>query len=159
LFISFVKAKLLIKMQIHSYLNPHVQQFTLDGVTHANVVDCYNALIEGNVVLVDVREDEELDIAGFDVPNVIHHPLSKILDSYERIPKDTMIIVACNHGIRSAKVVNLLLRQGWKTVHSMDGGLIEWSRNNLPLNIKPHQHPSSGSCGCSCNGGDCGSGC
>ena len=159
MFISFVKAKIYNKMQIHSFLTPHVQSFTLDGVTHVNVTDSYNLLIEGNAILVDVREDEELDIASFDVPNVLHNPLSNILESYNRIPKDKILIIACNHGIRSVKVVNLLLRQGWKTVHSMDGGLIEWVRNNLPLNIKPHQHPSSGSCGCSCNGGDCSNGC
>ena len=147
------------KMEIHSYLTPHVQSFTLDGVNHTSVVDAYKALIEAKVVLVDVREDEELDIASFNVPNALHFPLSNILDIYQNIPKDKEIIVACNHGIRSVKVVNLLHRQGWTNVYSLDGGLIEWSRNNLPLNIKPHQHPSSGSCGCSCNGGDCGSGC
>jgi rhodanese-related sulfurtransferase len=146
-------------MQIHSYLTPHFQSFTLEGVTHASVGDCYSALKEGSVMMVDVREDEELAIVSFDILNVLHCPLSNILDTYNSIPKDKVIVVACNHGIRSVKVVNLLLRQGWKTVHSLDGGLIEWSRNNLPLKINPHQHPSSGSCGCSCNGGDCGSGC
>ncbi|NWJ49495.1 MAG: hypothetical protein HXX14_01390 [Bacteroidetes bacterium] len=146
-------------MQIHSYLTPYAQRFTLDGVTHVSVVDCYNKLIEGSVVLIDVREEEELGIASFNVPNILHHPLSKILDTYSSIPKDKDLVIACNHGIRSVKVVNLLLRQGWRTVYSMDGGLIEWMRNNLPLNIKPHQHPSSKICGCSCNEDDCGGGC
>lgn len=141
---------------LNFYLNPQAQSFTLEGVLHTSVINCAEAITSGSIILVDVREEEELDIASFDIPDVLHHPMSSIMETYQQIPTDKMVVVACNNGIRSVKVANLLMRLGWDTVVNLDGGLVEWSRKGLPLKVHPHSNTSEGaSCGCN----SCGDGC
>lgn len=81
------------------------------------------------MVLLDVRELWELELAKIPYPDLISIPmsvLSQVLLS--AIPealmeKNTEIIVICHHGIRSATVTQWMLRNGWKNVRSLRGGI------------------------------------
>lgn len=56
--------------------------------------------------------------------------------------KNTMIIVSCRSGRRSADIVNLLNMQGFTDAYSLQGGILAWQAS-LPaqVNIQP-QHLS-----------------
>ncbi len=82
-------------------------------------------------VLVDVREQEELDVAR--IADVLHLPLSELREQQEAgIPlalqdKDVDCVFFCHKGVRSARVTAWLMERGWTNARSMDGGIDAWS--------------------------------
>ncbi len=137
---------------------PKHQEFTLQNVKHCEPNEAAIALANSNAMIIDVREQEELEIIKFDTEQIKHFPLSKIVDTFEQIPKDVPLIIACNNGIRSVKVVNLLHIQGFNNVTNLDGGILQWHRDGLPLILRQDivdagEHCGDGSSGCGCCGG------
>jgi rhodanese-related sulfurtransferase len=102
---------------------------------------------QGEAVMLDVREENELDYESILLDEVIYHPMSEIMDRLDRIPKNKTIIVVCPGGVRSSKVANLLMMQGYKAVANLDGGLMMWKMQGLPF----ESHASMG-CGCGSHG-------
>lgn len=139
---------------------PQHQSFTLSGVNHIIPMLAADAIANNNAIIVDVREQEEVEIIQFDTTELIHMPLSIIADKFEELPKDRPIIIACSNGIRSVKVVNLLNYQGYTNVVNLDGGINQWHRDGLSLILRQDildageqcgSHGSSGGCGCGCS--------
>ena len=50
-------------------------------------------LIKRNYLLIDVREENEFHQFSFDVPRVLHIPLSKLEERMNEIPKDEKVIL------------------------------------------------------------------
>lgn len=134
---------------------PKVQDFTLEGVKHISVTDAYEAMQEGEYYFIDVRPEIQGKQSHFEFQNVFNIPLHKLPDKASVIPKELSIICVCNSGVDSVKAVNFFNLQGFENVYNMDGGIIEWKKQKLPVvdtNItKPIQHtPCAGGCtGCS----------
>ncbi|MFL9483556.1 rhodanese-like domain-containing protein [Chitinophagaceae bacterium LWZ2-11] len=84
--------------------------------------------INGNndLQLVDVREASEwriCNIAGF-----IHIPLADIPTRMVELNKELPVVVICHHGVRSDYAGRELLRQGFKEVYNLVGGIDKWAR-------------------------------
>ena len=82
-------------------------------------------------ILVDVREEAELDIAPFPSP-VIHLPLSQSVEWMEtldnQLPKSQQVVVICHSGLRSWNFGCWLIEQGWENVvWNLEGGIDSWS--------------------------------
>lgn len=137
------------------YKKPLIQQFTLEGVNHVSVKDAFTLMQTGEYYLLDVRPESQGRQAHFEFQNVFNMPLHKLPEKTEYIPKETPIICVCNSGIDSTKAANFFNRQGFKTVANMDGGLIEWKNQSLPVvettyNAPTPHTPCAGGCtGCS----------
>ena len=129
---------------------PTNQTFTIEGVSHIDSIEAHKLLLSGEAILLDIREQEELDIICFDIPKLIHIPISKIVDSYKILPTESLIIVASNSGNRGTKIANMLLFQGFKQAANLDGGIAAWNKNRLPVYINGMK-PSKGGCGCGCS--------
>jgi len=129
---------------------PKNQTFTLEGVSHIEPKLANKLLQNSEAFLLDVREQEELDIICFDVPKLIHIPISTIVEGYKQLSKDILIVVASNSGTRGTKIANLLLYQGYKQVANLDGGIVAWNKQKLDVLINGMK-PSSGGCGCGCS--------
>lgn len=139
---------------------PNHQNFTLPGVSHIGSYAAADAIANLNALIVDVRENDELDIIKFDSTEVIHLPMSVIADKFAELPKARPLIIACNNGVRSVKAVNLLNYQGYKNTSNLDGGILQWNRDGLPLILRQDliddaercgSHNQAGGCGgCSC---------
>ena len=85
-----------------------------------------NRLDSGDSVLVlDVREPEELAIASF--PDALHIPMGDIPSRLTELDPDRAVVVLCHHGIRSAQVAGYLSRMGFEHVYNLVGGIDEWS--------------------------------
>jgi rhodanese-related sulfurtransferase len=84
-------------------------------------------------LLVDVREESEY--AKDHLPGAIH--LGKGIierDIEERAPDpNTLMILYCGGGFRSALAADNLQKMGYKNVISMDGGIREWREKSYPL--------------------------
>ncbi|PID94420.1 MAG: hypothetical protein CSA95_03100 [Bacteroidetes bacterium] len=134
------------------YKSPKVQQFHLEGVPHIGVYDAFSAMLEGEVYLLDVREPEERHHGMFgESENILYHPMSRIIDTFYGIPKDKPVVVCCESGVRSMKVANLLLKQGFPHVANLDGGFMEWQQQGMPVvggNSHSCHHCSGGCGGC-----------
>ena len=80
------------------------------------------ALIENNAIIIDVRTGQEYATGYID--GAINVPVENISTiSYD---KDTVIIVYCASGMRSANAAKTLVDLGYTNVYNLDGGLINW---------------------------------
>lgn len=124
---------------------PTLQVFNIDGVKHINPADALEALNNGEAVMIDVREIDEVNQERVPLDRVLNHPMSVIMERLPYIPKDQNIIVACPGGVRSSKVAILLMQQGYERVASLDGGLKTWIAKGLPID----RNAAISGCGCS----------
>lgn len=123
---------------------PKFQDFNIEGVKHISPTDAYFAIDLGEALLLDVREPDEIKLESIRMPDVLYHPMSVIMDRLEVLPTGKLLITACPGGVRSVKVANLLISQGFSNVANLDGGLMMWKAKGLP-------YESSVSFGCGCN--------
>ena len=86
-------------------------------------------LINNNAVIIDVRSGEEF-ATGY-IEGAINIPVDSISSiNYE---KDTIIILYCVSGTRSANAAKILVDLGYTNVYSLDGGLINWGGELLEI--------------------------
>jgi len=112
---------------------PKLQYFNISGVKHILPADAFEAIQNGDGVMIDVREMFEVQLENIPLDRVLNHPMSVIMDRLPYIVKDQKIIVICAHGVRSVKVANLLQCQGYPEVASLDGGFEAWKNAGLPF--------------------------
>ena len=115
-------------------------------------------LAEENALLVDVREAEEVAKLAFDVPHVVHIPLSEFERRFSELPKDRELILACAVGQRSLKATYFLMYHGYDKVANMQDGLAKWVRRGFPVRGDATALASGGGC-CVPSGGNGGSCC
>ena len=97
-------------------------------------------LAKGNVVLIDIREPEELKQAG-KISGAVNAPrgmLEFYADSslpYHKpeFDKDKRLILYCASGGRSALAVKTLKEMGYKNVAHIDGGFKAWKAAGMPV--------------------------
>jgi rhodanese-related sulfurtransferase len=84
-------------------------------------------------ILIDVREDHEW-LEGH-IPEAIH--LGKGIierDIEERVPnKNSVLILYCGGGYRSALAAESIQRMGYKNIQSMAGGIRVWKDHDFPI--------------------------
>jgi rhodanese-related sulfurtransferase len=84
-------------------------------------------------LLIDVREESEY--AKDHLPGAVH--LGKGIierDIENRVPDpNTLMILYCGGGFRSALAADNLQKMGYRQVISMDGGIREWREKGFPL--------------------------
>ena len=96
-------------------------------------------LAKGEALLVDVRLTEERDVARVrSVGDEVHAPLHELndhLDDIEDAAKGRPILTLCHHGVRSIKAALAMRGCGMEDVHSIAGGIENWSQaidNDVP---------------------------
>lgn len=75
--------------------------------------------------LIDVRETWELKISNIAFAN--HIPMGEINKNLQILDPNTMIIIMCKSGGRSAKVCKYLMNQNYKHVYNLKGGITAWA--------------------------------
>jgi sulfur-carrier protein adenylyltransferase/sulfurtransferase len=82
----------------------------------------FDAWVEKNVVfqLIDVREPHEFEQKNIGGELI---PMNTIKDNLNRIREDIPVIVHCQMGGRSRKIVDFLYEKGYKNVYNLKGGL------------------------------------
>lgn len=106
-----------------------------------------DSLLQNNdVILIDVREQWEYEEAN--IAQSIHVPLSDIsmnhleslLESSNNDKNCRPVVMQCRSGKRSLKACQLLKEQDcpW-TLYNLEGGIIAWSEEKLPLEVISEQ--------------------
>lgn len=94
----------------------------------------------GDVVLIDIREANELEQNGR-IPGAVHAPRGMLefyadpATPYHRSEFDPgkRIILSCASGGRSALAADTLQSMGYSRVAHMDGGLNAWKEGGKPV--------------------------
>jgi len=86
--------------------------------------------------VLDVREGSEF--ATGHLHGALNVPAAKMEERSEEIEKlrGKPIIVCCETGIRSGKVVSTLQKKGFEKVFTLEGGMGAWTKENLPITTK-----------------------
>jgi rhodanese-related sulfurtransferase len=83
-----------------------------------------------DVLLLDVREDSELEICR--IEDALHIPMNEIPERCEALPHDRPLVVFCHHGMRSMHVLHYLESRGFENIINLGGGIDAWSREVDP---------------------------
>ena len=92
------------------------------------------ALVEQGAVLVDVREADELEQDGR-IAGATHVPLGQLSEHAAELAGRRVVLV-CRSGTRSALAADALIASGFEA-HSIDGGILAWERQGLPVERNP----------------------
>ena len=99
-----------------------------DTVTPQQVNEIRN---HPDVVVIDVREPWEYNEGH--IPGVKLIPLGTLPNRMNEIPKDKTVILTCRSGNRSGQAFRFLREQGFDNVHNMEGGILAWEKQGLPV--------------------------
>lgn len=80
----------------------------------------------GLVLLIDVREPDELEICR--IPKAEPIPMRQILDHTATLPKNKHLLIYCHHGARSMRVTQFLRANGFTAVTNVAGGIDAWAQ-------------------------------
>lgn len=87
-------------------------------------------LVAGGMTLVDVREKQEWD--GGHAPDARLLPMSELEHRLPELPESGRFLVVCHSGMRSQRVVDFLVRDGFDAV-SVSGGMMAWQAAGGPV--------------------------
>jgi molybdopterin/thiamine biosynthesis adenylyltransferase/rhodanese-related sulfurtransferase/molybdopterin converting factor small subunit len=88
-------------------------------------------LAEHNIILLDVREPYEWQIAHLDGARLI--PKGEVANHLHTLSQADEILVYCRSGARSAEVVRFLIHDvGLRNVKNVKGGILAWAREIDP---------------------------
>jgi rhodanese-related sulfurtransferase/rubrerythrin len=79
---------------------------------------------KGEFLLLDVRQPEEYE-AGH-IPGAMLIPLGELEGRQEELERDKKIITYCRSGHRSMAAAIALCELGFKDVHHLEGGILNW---------------------------------
>ncbi len=89
-------------------------------------------LEQGDVVLIDVRENHEY--AAAHIPGSKHIPLSSFnVASLPKVDANKTIVFQCQSGMRSAQAAKIAQKAGIENVANLSGGIMGWSQSGLPI--------------------------
>ena len=100
----------------------------LGSVDEVDVKEAARAAQAGEVLLLDVREDDEW--AAGHAPDAVHVPMGQLRQ--DTVPRDRPVLVVCRVGGRSAAVAQAL-EQLQYDVANVAGGMLTWSAAGLPV--------------------------
>jgi sulfur-carrier protein adenylyltransferase/sulfurtransferase len=83
-----------------------------------------------DVVLIDVREPHEWEIAHIDGARLI--PLNQLPERLGELDGHSEIVTHCHHGARSMKALEILKGAGFSKVRSLAGGIDAWAERVDP---------------------------
>jgi len=86
-----------------------------------------------NVLLIDVREADEVQEQAYNMRHAVNIPLSEIESRLAEVPKDKILVMACRSGRRSQQAYDILQANGFKNITNMEGGMLDWEANGLPV--------------------------
>jgi adenylyltransferase/sulfurtransferase len=78
------------------------------------------------LVLVDVREPWEWELADLPEYGQVRLPLRQLMSRFDQLERDDEIVVYCRSGRRSESAGLLLMHRGFEKVWNLDGGLLRW---------------------------------
>ncbi|MDE2806364.1 MAG: molybdopterin-synthase adenylyltransferase MoeB [Gemmatimonadota bacterium] len=74
--------------------------------------------------LLDVREPMEWQMMNLAELGAVLVPMGEVGERLEEIPRDRPVVVYCHTGVRSLKVAEALVEEGYEDVRNLEGGIV-----------------------------------
>ena len=137
---SFYKLTIKVRKELVAY-GVQKDTYDMDQVGKHLDAEAYNRAISNpNSVLVDMRNYYESEIGKFEnaiIPNV--ETSKELLPKVKKIlagKEDKQILLYCTGGIRCEKASSYLIKNGFKNVNQLEGGIIQYAHEIKKKNIK-----------------------
>ncbi|HTJ81056.1 MAG TPA: Grx4 family monothiol glutaredoxin [Polyangiaceae bacterium] len=90
-----------------------------------------DAMLKGGekVTLIDVRTERERDIARIEGALWLD---KEGKDALDKLDKNAVVVFHCHHGMRSQRAAEAYLKEGFRRVYNLAGGIDAWSRDVDP---------------------------
>ncbi|GLI26311.1 adenylyltransferase/sulfurtransferase MoeZ [Agromyces rhizosphaerae] len=109
--------------RVEPAVTSHRERVAHDTLTARELAD---ELARGHpLVLIDVREAWELDVARLD--GAIHIPLGELATRVDELDREARIVAICHLGVRSQHALHVLDHAGFEDIRHLDGGIDAWS--------------------------------
>ncbi len=125
--------------------------FSEGGIKSRNILSFSPAetveICKNGAVLIDVREEYLSGFKMFGVPEVVYLPWSRLEKEFSVLSKERFHICADSSGVYSKQAVVFLLQHGFDKAANLAGGMIEWERDKMPIELDKGER-LTGSCMC-----------
>ncbi len=113
-----------------------ILQSSVRGANNVSALEMPALQRKGKSIIIDVNKPEHYDASH--IPNSVNFPLEGLNADDKRLlkHKESTVILSCQTGSRSAKAAKQLLSLGFSNVNILNGGLMAWQKENLPLTSK-----------------------
>lgn len=108
-------------------------QSNVKGVGSVSALELPQLQRGGSYAIVDVNEESIYKASH--IPEAKNFPISSINANNAELNKlkDKTTIIVCQTGSKSAKAARLLQALGFSDLHILRGGLMAWTKENLPV--------------------------
>lgn len=104
------------------------------GNTGLGVKEAVNLANRENAIFVDVRPLENYRAGS--IPSARHLPAAEAEQKISSLPRNKPLILVCENGRDSAKLVKTLADKHTAAVYSLAGGMTAWRADGMP--VKQH---------------------
>ena len=118
----------------------------VQGLRFLSPKEALDSLQDG-ALLVDLRTDELVEMKAFRVPEAIHIPHRELPDFFSELPSNRPLLLADTSGVFTKEAAHLLLDHGFREVACLNGGMLAWDQEGLPLDTDP-EAILHGECAC-----------
>ncbi|MCB5186287.1 rhodanese-like domain-containing protein [Methylobacillus gramineus] len=103
------------------------------GTASVSAHDAVLLINRSHAVVLDVRDDAEF--AAGHITDAKHIPVAQLQERLKELVKfkDKPVLVYCQSGQRAAKASDILVKNEFKQVHQLQGGIKAWLDAKLPV--------------------------
>ncbi len=104
--------------------------------TYSGVLEVTPQWVAANrriVNILDVRSSAELQEESAQIEGAISIPIDELKERLAEVPQDKPLMTVCRSGKRSVLAFNLLRDAGFAEVANINGGILRWQEEGLPL--------------------------
>ena len=133
-FIQFLQGELLLTGTLFALIILLIVNIYSEKYRKYQVVDTNGAVSlmdDDELIIIDVREEKERK-AGF-LSNDLNIPMGQVKAKMDSLDKSKNILVYCKSGTRSDRIADILSKNDFQTVSSLNGGFNAWLKADLPI--------------------------
>lgn len=102
-------------------------------ISNVNVYEFFDLMKSDQYKVIDVRTPAEYKEARIADCPMIDFNSPDFANQIALLDKEQSYLVYCRSGNRSMRAIQVMSQLGFKKLVNMDGGILAWSQNGLPL--------------------------
>jgi len=103
----------------------------MSGYKEIGSPELRSMLDQGGVLLVDVRNDEE--VARGMIAGARHIPLHLLPIRFNELEGQSAVVFYCHSGMRSAQACAFMHNKGRDNLYNLQGGIMAWGKAGYPF--------------------------